>query len=1067
MTLRTISGNPAEWQFSKLVVTCLFCVIQLYSITSSGQPSNLRFDRISTEKIIRAKGLSQNTIHCILQDSKGFMWMGTWDGLNRYDGYSFTIFNMENGLSNSTIYDIVEDRSGNIWVATDDGLNRMDWNGRDIEIFRHSPQEANSLSSNVVNHLLQDRNGNLWICTSNGLNKYNQETGSFSNYNFYSPRTDRSRSNWVTCITESSDGRLWVATRYGLHCFSPEEESFTSYYFYDHLANGDEYNSNTIQTCVEDKEGNIWAGTRRGIFVLNPATGSYNQLSAQPEAGSGLSSNNVNAIYPGQNGRIWIGTDVGLDIYDPVTDIFTSYRSSSSTTSLSNDDIRSIFESDDGTIWVGTYKGLNKVDQSSSRFTHYQHLPDEPNSLSDNIVYSVIEDRNGLVWIATYAGVNILDRKTDNFSYLKHDPEDPATISNDRIRVLLEDEQGYIWIGTETNGLNRYDRQTGNIKKYFHQPGNPFTLPENNIVSMLQDSKERLWVGTGKGVAWKEKYSDLFNTLNKDKGPLRLSGNLVWSVYEDHDGFIWIGTTTGLNRLDPDLRSIVYFLHDPSDPNTISSNRVFCIYQDKDEIFWMGTMGGGLNRYDARSGKFTVFTEKDGLPNNVVYGIVEDSSGNLWISTNWGLARFDKLTETFVKYDAMDGLQGNEFNAGAYHKNRDGEIYFGGMNGFNVFLPKDIKVNRNIPRIVITGFRIFNERTYKEISDGDTLLLNYSDNFFSFEFSALDYTNPDKNWYRYQLEDFDPAWMSTGASRRYAQYQKVSPGTYVFHVTGTNNDGVWNPKGVAVTLIIRPPWWQTWTFRILFALAVLSLSYGLAYWRLRYIRRKHEIERKMLSIEKQIFDLEQKALRLQMNPHFIFNSLNAIQNFVITNDTDKAVNYLAKFSHLMRMILANSIQSYIPLKDELKALSYYMELEKLRFDDKFDYTVHIDPAIDMEFIEVPPMLLQPYVENAIIHGLVHIEGKGTLIVRIRKKKDSLICMVEDNGIGREKAIKLREQSGINRQPRGMIITQERLEILNKQRKKGFSVKVTDLKDEKGEAAGTRVEIIIQYREVRE
>jgi ligand-binding sensor domain-containing protein len=1031
------------------------------------QDARLRFDRISTEIIIREKGLSQNTVQCIMQDSRGFIWIGTWDGLNRYDGYSFTIFNMGNGLSNSTIYDIAEDKEGNIWIATDDGLNCMDWSGKDVRTFMHSPREANSISSNTVNHLHLDRKGMLWISTSNGLNKLNPKTGTFSLYNFFSPDADKNFANWVNSVLEDQHGNFWVSTRYGLHRFDPINDSFTTFYFNEDNAGPVQNLSNNIQCTLQDMEGNIWAGTRAGIFILDPGTGKHSRIYHKEDCAECPGSNTINALYQDRSGKFWIGTDKSLDIYDAKSGKFSQYRSSSSTTSISNNDIRCIFEGLDGTIWVGTYIGLNKVDKSSSLFTHYHHLSDYPNSLSDNTVYSIMEDREGLVWIATYKGVNILDRDTETFTFLNHDPDDENSISSDRIRVLLEDSSGDVWIGTETSGLNRYAKESGKVTRYTHDNGNPFSIPENNIVSMMEDSKGRLWVGTGKGVCYKNKGSDIFKTFNQDKGPLRLSGNLIWSIYEDRDGFIWIGTTQGLNRMDPELKSIVYFYHDPSDPASISSNRVFSIYQDQKGIFWIGTMGGGLNRYDPRSGGFKAYTEYHGLPNNVVYAIIEDKQGKLWITTNWGLSKFDKLTETFVNYDALDGVQGNEFNAGAYFVNPKGEIYFGGMNGFNVFMPSDIKINRNVPRIAITGFRVFNELTDQFIEDGDTCRLNYSDNFFSFEFSALDYTNPAKNWYRYYLEGYDPGWINTSSSRRYARYQKVNPGTYLFHVTGTNNDGIWNLNGTTVTVIIRPPWWQTWSFRIFFFLTMVAGVWGLIYWRLKYMRKKHDIEKKMLSIEKQVFDLEQKALRLQMNPHFIFNSLNAIQNFVIINDTDKAVNYLAKFSHLMRMILANSIQSYIPLKDELKALTYYMDLEKLRFDDKFDYFIQLDPAIDSEFIEVPPMLMQPFVENAIIHGLMHIEGKGRLSVELKKKRDTLVCIIEDNGIGREAAIRLREQSGIQRQPRGMMITQERLEILSKQRKKGFLVKVTDLKDEKGKALGTRVEITIQYKDIQE
>lgn len=1058
-------SKPSRFYFSGALRVA---ILLLLPVTAGyAQVSNIRFDRISTENIIREKGLSQNTVQCLMQDSRGFMWIGTWDGLNRYDGYSFTIFNMGNGLTNSTIYDVLEDADGSIWVATDDGLNRMTWTGRVIQVYQHSDVNANSISSNQVFEIHQDKMGELWICTSSGLNKLNPKTQTFSLYNFYTQGTGKAETNWINSVEEDNHGNLWVCTRHGLHRFDVASEAFTSFYFRGEAGGEDQHLSNYILCCIEDHDGNIWAGTRAGIFVMNPETGQYHQVRYREGADGNLSSNVVNALLQDLAGRIWIGTDRCLDVYDPKTGAFSNFKNSSSTTSISNNDIRCLFEGDDGTIWVGTYIGLNKVDQSSSRFTHYYHMPDYSNSLSDNTVYSVIEDREGLVWIATYQGVNILDRNTETFSYLRHDPDDPNSVSSDRIRVLLEDQSGNIWIGTETSGLNRYDKKTGTVTRYSHADHNPFTIPENNIVSMMEDSKGRLWVGTGRGVCFKEKGTNIFRTFNKERGPFKLTGNLIWSIYEDRDGFIWIGTTEGLNRMDGELKSIVYFLHDPADPNTISSNRIFSVYQDETGIFWMGTMGGGLNRFDPRTGKFRAFTENQGLPNNVVYATIEDGAGNLWISTNWGLAKFDKLTETFVQYDAQDGVQGNEFNAGAYFRNQKGEIYFGGMNGFNVFHPEEIKINRREPRIAITGFRIFNELKQQYVEDGDTIRLSYSDNFFSFEFSALDFTNPAKNWYRYYLEAYDANWINASSSRRFAQYQKVDPGTYVFHVTGTNNDGVWNMAGTTAVVIIRPPWWQTWGFRIIMVLMIITTSWGLIYWRLRYIRRKHELEKKMLSIEKQIFELEQRALRLQMNPHFMFNSLNAIQNFVISNDTDKAVNYLAKFSHLMRMILANSIQTNIPLKDELKALTYYMDLEKLRFDDKFEYFIQLDPAIDTEFIEVPPMLLQPYVENAIIHGLVHIEGKGRLSIDMKKRKDSLLCVIEDNGIGREKANRLREESGIKRQPRGMMITQERLEILSKQRRKGFLVKVTDLKNEKGEALGTRVEISIQFREIKE
>jgi hypothetical protein len=482
------------------------------------------------------------------------------------------------------------------------------------------------------------------------------------------------------------------------------------------------------------------------------------------------------------------------------------------------------------------------------------------------------------------------------------------------------------------------------------------------------------------------------------------------------------------------------------------------VYEDEEGIYWISTMGGGINRFDPRTEKFQAYTLEDGLSNNVTYATLEDRLGNFWIPTNWGLSRFNRLDTSFINYDVKDGLQGNEFNGNASYVAEDGEIFIGGMNGFNAFYPEDIKKNKRIPEIAITAFRIFNEIQSRTILDGDTIQLAYHDNFFSFEFSALDFTNPSKNKYKFKLEGYDMDWNYRDASRRIAEYANVSPGTYTFIVQASNNDGVWNEDGLSITITIIPPWWATWTFRIFFAIFIIGITWYLISMRMSQLKARHEADRKMLQIEKQLFDIEQRALRLQMNPHFIFNSLNAIQSFVIANDTDKAIHYLAKFSQLMRLILSNSRESHIPLKDELKSLIYFMDIERLRFDNKFEYEINKDPAIDDEFIAIPPMIIQPYVENAILHGLIHQSKKGKLKIDLSLRKDIVFCAIEDNGIGRKEAMKIREASGIKRKSKGMMITKERLDLLNKQYKDKYSVKIIDLKDPEGRASGTRVEI---------
>lgn len=692
---------------------------------------------------------------------------------------------------------------------------------------------------------------------------------------------------------------------------------------------------------------------------------------------------------------------------------------------------------------------------------------DDPNSLSDNIVYAIYEDEDCKVWIGTYGGVNILDRSSETFSFLTHDPDRKGGLSSNRIRTIVLDSTGYIWIGTESEGMNRIDRKSGQVTQYRHIPGDTLTIAENNILSTFVDSKGRIWIGTvNKGLSIFDPATGKYIHLSVNpSGKVQLSNNKIWCIYEDDENNFWIGTNRGLNKISPDLSTIRIYLNDPLNPYSLRCNYIFSISGDKDGIFWIGTMGGGLNRFDPVTEEFRTYSEADGLPNDVIYIALEDEEGNLWLTSNRGITKFNKQNETFINYDTKDGVQGNEFNAGAYSKNKQGEIFFGGMNGINIFHPSEITWNKVPPKMVFTGLKVLNDLKETDLEYGEIIRLNYDENFFAIEFSGLDYTNPTKNLYRYKLENYDNDWIFANASQRIAEYRKVDPGTYRFFVTGSNNDGVWNEEEISMTIIISPPWWQTWIFRLSMALLLITLLWSIILLRIRTIRKKHTIEKKMLSIEKQIFELEQKALRLQMNPHFIFNSLNAIQNFVLANDTDKAVNYLAKFSHLMRMILANSTASLITLKDELKALTYYIELEKLRFDDKFDYIIHKEPNIDDDFVEIPPMLFQPYVENAIIHGLVNNSKPGLLEIYLQRiNPGTLLCKIKDNGIGREKAIEIRNQSGIKRQPRGMLITQERIEIFNKQNRKNFSVKITDLKDDKGEPAGTLVEFTIQYKE---
>ncbi|MEA1898345.1 MAG: histidine kinase, partial [Bacteroidota bacterium] len=585
----------------------------------------------------------------------------------------------------------------------------------------------------------------------------------------------------------------------------------------------------------------------------------------------------------------------------------------------------------------------------------------------------------------------------------------------------------------------------------------------NGTLWVLEDHNEYIWVGTDRGVnAFHPDSMKIKSWVHNPRDPGSISSNQVWIIYEDSKHKLWFGTDNGLNRYNRTEDNFTSYTYDPDDLKSIGANAVYGIYEDSKGRYWIGTMGGGLNLFDPLTEEFIKYDEKDGLPNNVVYITLEDKNGYLWLTTNWGMSKFNPETGEFINFDINDGLQGNEFNGGAWFHAGDGEMFFGGMDGFNSFIPEEIRQNENTPRIVITEFKKFNEPVQRSFCDGDTILLNYDDNFFSIEFSALDFTNPAKNKYRYFLEDYDEEWNTRDANRRVAEYTRVEPGSYIFRVTGSNNDGYWNETGISLCIIVLPPWWDTLIFRILFGAMIFALLWSFIYWRIRTIKKKHEVEKRVLAIEKELFDIQQKALQLQMNPHFIFNSLNAIESFVISSDIDKAIHYLAKFSQLMRLILTNSRETSIPVKDEIKAITYYMDIERLRFDNKFNYDVSVDKNIDQEFMEIPPMIIQPFVENAIIHGLIHKVEPGNIKLSFKLQQKFIFCIVEDNGVGRAKAQEIREASGIKRKSRGMLITKERLEILNKQNKDKFAVNVIDLKDDQGKPSGTRVEINILY-----
>jgi ligand-binding sensor domain-containing protein len=853
-------------QILRIIFSSFFFLsgLLLFQANTLSQGQHLNFQRITVED-----GLSQGSITTILQDRKGFIWIGTHDGLNRFDGVECKVYrhnpNDSATLSSSWITCLYEDSSGILWVGTNNGLNRFN---PSKETFRSFVSQS-STSSNESNrstvrsiHEINIHDTLMLMVGMDGATLFDPRTETFSK--FGELLSKYLQKSVIHSLSKDSGGYLWVASDNSLFRFAPNDTSVIQVHMFEETL----VSKNYALLLPDQQDDPVLIGSQQGLYQYYPEHKNFVLIDTMV----------VKVLLRDRSKNIWIGTDRGIALLSDSTrnplQISFFQSDPSSITSLSNNFVTAIMEDAAGSIWVGTLNGLNRLDKYSSGFILLRHIPGNSNTIGSNFVLPILEDSKGNIWFGTLgSGISILKQGTTaghQFTHLQHSTEALNSLSSKIIRSLLEDREGNIWIGGDGR-LDLYNPVSARFQRHHLVP--PTDTYWTN--SMIEARDGSIWAVTNqlikiikinssrtaeiRNTAVRQVFTDLTLGIQllKYKNTID-SGALLNTVFEDREGIIWIGTDRGLMKFDPhsEMYTGSYNNH-RNDPSSLSNNDVWCITEDTadtSDILWVGT-SQGLNRFDRRSGRAVAYLEQEGFPNSCVYGILIDEKKRLWLSTNRGITCFDDKLERgkkFKNFDASDGLQGNEFNRQAYYKLRNGHFVFGGTQGVTMFNPMSIQSNPYIPPVILTGFTRMGSRVMfdRAISDVSVINLNYDDAVVTFEFVALNFTKGQKNKYAYMMEGLEQGWIDNG-SRRFVSYAGLKPGSYVFRVKASNNDGVWNESGLAIMINVYPPFWETWWFRLVIGMMFI----GGLFWivSIREKRRK-EIERLRLRIARDLHD---------------------------------------------------------------------------------------------------------------------------------------------------------------------------------------------------------------------
>lgn len=1015
------------------IKACSFLVFILFTIfLKSAFAQQYNFRNYSV-----AEGLPQSQVYALCEDKNGYIWIGTrGGGICRFDGIHFQTFTESDGLINNYIKAIIEDKSGNIWIGTDGGLSKF--NGKNFTNY----STKNGLPANEINAVMEDSKGNIWIGTDKGgLAKFDKNKFIVFNTNDGLPQ------NRITCLYEDkSNINIWIGTEKGASKF--DGKSFQNFNTKSGLT------SNILRAITKDKKGNFWFAT-----YSDGVSGFDGKNFKNFTKKDGLVSNIILSIAEDNKGNIWFGTGLsGISIFDGKT-----FRSITETEGLCNNIIPSLLKDSQGNIWIGT-SGGGLCRYSDVRFSHFT----QSGTKLGNLVYSIEEDKTGNIWLASSLGGATMHTDTGFSKFGKAEG-----LTNQKIRTIYRDPNGNLWFGTLGFGLYKYD---GNIFTHYDRNDG---ISGNFINSITTDKKGNLWLATaGGGICYLPFSAENLSKKKKERFK-RFIGNIgsdrIYTITTDNEDNLWLGTLgAGVvkikNPTDTSPKISIY----PLKKESSNGLTVRSVLKDKKGNIWIGTAGAGIFCFDGK--KFHSYDNKNGLSSNNIYSIIFDKTGNLWIGTERGI---DKLSinnnlkiNNLKHYSKSEGFSGIETVQNAAFADSKGRLWFGTINGTTVYNPNEDQINMHQPKLHITSVKLFFDKIIDtanaaisalNFSLPQNLVLKYNQNHLSFEFIGINLRNPEMVQYKWFLEGFDKNW-SPASFRTEATYSNLPPGNYTFQVQAANEDGIWTSKPEIYSFSIMPPFWQRWWFRGSIFLLIAIAVYTAFTLRLRQIKNKNETERNKLTLEKNIIELEQQALRLQMNPHFIFNALNSIQGFITRNDTAEAKRYLSKFSKLMRQTLENSRESFIPLAEEMEMLQNYIVLEKLCHKDKFEYELEINDELDPETISIPPMLIQPFIENAILHGILPLQDrKGKINISCKLHDETTILFeIKDNGVGINSSQKLKNQAISSHKSAAYMVTQKRLELISTETNNSGKIEVKDLSEITEKETGTLVQLQIPY-----